>query len=162
MDPVTLTLMGSAGIVAMLNGKKKQGASPQKGVDAQGRPVTQVIAPNPQTSKRPSSAQSPRADQGNGANQPWYTGPLVAGAGLALAGAARSLGNLVSNWNSGEGTTNDDGNEDYFDDEMTNEAYWADDSAGEFNLGSEYESDSYGLSDDSSSEYGLGMDLSLE
>lgn len=61
-----------------------------------------------QRSKNPGSAQAPRADQGNSANQPWYQGAAVAVGGLAIAEIAKNAGNIVSYFksdNNSEDTT---------------------------------------------------------
>lgn len=91
-----------SGAVAFFALKKSSNAAttPASGVTSTGRPITPVAAavatPIKQTTKAPASAQAVRADQGNGANQPWYTGALIAGTGLALTGVAKSLSGMFS------------------------------------------------------------------
>lgn len=52
-----------------------------------------------QTSKQGISASAPRANQGaknSNANQPWYTGAITAGGGLALTAGAKALTGIFS------------------------------------------------------------------
>lgn len=102
------------------------------------------VATIPQNTKSPSSAQARRADQGNGANQPWYDGAVknagtaagtalatvgIAAAGAALAKGISAIGDLFKG-NDGPEVTDDDisfpgtgdacsNNEAYSDDDKT-------------------------------------------
>lgn len=130
-----------------------------RNVDSSGRPISAtghaVGTPNPQTTARPSSAQSVRADQGNGANQPWYTGALIAGGGLALTGAAKALSGMFSQQANAQGLTGS--NSDYQDgqdddiDAVNEDTSWTDD----------WGSENAGVDDTSGDEYAYtGVDES--
>lgn len=107
-------LIGSAllGVLTLSKKSNTTAAATPRGTQ------TGTVTTKGQTSKAGNSATPARANQGatnSNANQPWYTGALVAGGGLALTAGAKALTGLVS----GAG---DDGSEpDSSSDEVTSQ-----------------------------------------
>lgn len=150
---IPLLYFGGAAAAAILmtkNAGNPNASEGPKGVSpVTGRPANAVTAANgtpiKQTTNAPKSAQAVRADQGAGANQPWYTGALVAGGGLALAGVAKALtGMFTSSAQAGENTDSNSNYWDGVDDEL--DADWQsefEDDAGYDNQGSDDDSSGY-------------------
>lgn len=148
------------------------GAKTATGVDpVTGRPTsaTPAAAGNPlrQTTKAPASAQGARADQGNGANQPWYTGTLIAGGGLALAGVAKALTSAMSSSNTSQSLVQSNSDYTQGEDPDLDADFTAGDDEGDANAGIEAdysydgldESDAYSSETEDSEDYsytGLG------
>ena len=126
---------------ASMNKDKNKAAV--KGVDKQGRPVRTgagAIQETVQSTKNPTSAQAPRAEQGKQGNQPWYTGALIAG-GPALGNVASSIASAFKNRRvtASSSDTFDDSSKEYDDNNIV-----ADESDyGKFNQEAFSESDNF-------------------
>lgn len=92
-------LLGGASLLLMTQKPNTTKAATPRAT-ASGSPTQSgAVTSNGQTTKNAISASAPRANQGaknSNANQPWYTGALVAGGGLALTQGAKSLTGLFS------------------------------------------------------------------
>lgn len=112
MGPLLLMSLVTGGM--MMFGKKPAASTTQAAVPRNPSSKGTVVNTTPQPTKNAASAQAPRVNQGNKANQPWYTGAVTATAGLALASGAKALSGLFADQGDGEDPYADDlEDEDY-------------------------------------------------